>query len=76
MSVKAKFKCTQVAENEYNKTAQLSAVYSHGSDENADFTKLTPAGKIEITIDKDAPASEYFKPGKEYYLVFDEAEKA
>ncbi len=75
MSVKAKFVCNSVMDHGYNKSAKLSTVYSNEG-ENADFTKATPSGSLEIYIDKDVPASAFFEPGKSYYLTFDEAPKA
>ena len=72
MSVKAKFVCNTITESVYNKQAQLTAVYGKEG-ENADFAKATPSGTFQICIDKDVPASDFFTPGKSYYLTFDEA---
>jgi hypothetical protein len=41
--------------------------------ENADFAKATPSGMVEMRIDKDVAASEFFEPTKRYYLTFEEA---
>jgi len=73
MNVKAKFRCNSVTDNGYNKKASLNAVYGTEG-ENADFTKATPAGNLEISIDKDVPASDFFEPQKDYYLTFEKAE--
>lgn len=74
MSVKAKFKCDSVTTDEYGKEVKLSAVCGNAG-ENADFTKYTPSGSLSMRLDKDAvAASEYFAPGKEYYIVFDAVE--
>lgn len=52
----------------------LGAVYSSNeASENADFTKYTPYGCCELGISADAPAAEFFKPGKKYYVTFTEA---
>lgn len=70
--VRAKFHCNSVELNEYNSKAKLTAVYGKEG-ENADFTKATPSGSLEIYIDKEVPASNFFTPGKDYYLDFEEA---
>jgi hypothetical protein len=72
MSVKAKFRCNAVTDYGGQKQAQMSAVYSTVG-ENKDFTDATPYGELKINIQSDRPASEYFKPGKYYYLAFEEA---
>lgn len=71
--VKAKFRCMSVTDFGYNKQAKFSAVYST-TGENADFAKATPSGDLSINIDSGVPASNYFQPGKEYYLTFEVAE--
>jgi hypothetical protein len=72
MSVKAKFRCNAITDYGGQKQAQMSAVYSDKG-ENADFAKATPYGELKINIDSEMPASNYFKPGKSYYLHFEEA---
>ena len=72
--VRAKFHCNSVESYQFGKTAKLTAVYGKEG-ENHDFAKATPSGKIEIGIDDDVPASLFFKPGREYYLTFEEANK-
>lgn len=71
-TVKAKFRCNSVTDFGGYKRAKLSAVYSQAG-ENADYAKATPNGDLEIGIDQSTPAINYFQPGKEYYLVFDDA---
>jgi hypothetical protein len=71
-TIKAKFRCTSVTDNGYNKQAQLSAVYGKEG-ENADFAKATPSGKMEIMIDKETKGAEFFEPNQEYYLTFEKA---
>lgn len=76
MSVKAKFKCwgvEQPAEGYENTTVTLQAV-TYGSEENKSFSKYTPSGTVTLSISPETQAHDYFKPGKEYYLTFDEAE--
>lgn len=72
MSVKAKFKCDSVTNYEHSKEANLSAVTS--GEGNSDFTQYTPNGRLSITIFNDAVASQYFEPGKEYFLTFEKSE--
>lgn len=72
--IRAKFHCNAVTEHAYgNKTAYLNAVYADGEPENQSFNTATPSGSVEIGIDKDAPAKDFLKPGKSYYLDFTEA---
>lgn len=74
MSIRAKFRCNSVTDNGYGKSANLTAIYGDKG-ENADFAKATPSGTLNINIDKDTPASDFFEPLKDYYLVFEEAPK-
>ena len=74
IKVKAKFRCASVTDFGSNKQAQMSAVYG-ASGENADFAKATPYGELKINIDSEVPASDFFKPGEEYYLTFEKIEK-
>jgi hypothetical protein len=69
MTVRAKFKCTQITETEGGmKSVKLMPV-SSGSDENKQFFKYTPAGMIDLsTVNPDAAAQ--FKPGVEYFVDF------
>lgn len=71
MGVKAKFRCQSVTEFPNQKQVHLSAIYGT-TGENADFTKVTPWGELKINIESDAPAGNYFTPGKDYYLNFEE----
>ena len=71
--VKAKFHCNSVEDFEYGKEAKLTAVHSP-TGENADYAKATPSGDLKITIDSETPASDFFKPGKDYYLVFEQVD--
>lgn len=72
MTVRAKFKCSSVTRFEHRKRIHLDVV-QNGSEENKQFTKFTPSGNMEITIENDAPAATFFKVGKEYYLDFSAA---
>ncbi|MGQ0738311.1 MAG: hypothetical protein ACT4OJ_04560 [Bacteroidota bacterium] len=73
MTIRAKFRCNAITDNGYNKNASLTAVYGKEG-ENADFAKATPSGSLQIAIDKDTKASEFFEPLKDYYLTFEAAE--
>ena len=72
-TVVAKYTCTSVIENGNNKTAYFYAVYGNGKG-NEDFAKSTPCGQLVQSIDKDVPAAEFFKQGKNYLLTFEETE--
>lgn len=72
MSVRAKFKCLSITDFGGQKQANLIAVYGKEG-ENADFAKATPNGNLTIGIDSGVPASQFFEPQKEYYLLFEEA---
>jgi hypothetical protein len=71
MQVKAKFSCNSILNFQHGKTAKLNAIYGKEG-ENADFTKATPNGSIEISISEETPAVDYFQPGKNYYVYFEE----
>lgn len=72
MTIRAKFHCNSVTDNGYGKNASLTAVYGKEG-ENADFAKATPSGTLQINIDKDTKASEFFVPKEDYYLTFEKA---
>jgi hypothetical protein len=75
-TVRAKFTCSAVMPNAYGGgiTAHFHSVYS-ADGENADFVKATPYANLNIMIYGDAPASKFFKQGKDYYLDFAEVKK-
>jgi hypothetical protein len=74
MSVRAKFICNTISKQKFSKqdeggaTVILTPVVS-GSEENKDFWRYTPSGKIEIQIKNEA-AEKYFELGEEYYVDF------
>lgn len=72
MQVKAKFRCNSVTDNGYNKSVNLTAVYGTGEG-NADFAKATPSGTLNIGIDKEVPAANFFEPLQDYFLYFEKA---
>lgn len=78
MTVTAKFRCVSlnyldpgVGSKEVIAQLKLSAVYGDGK-ENKDWSKWTPAGEITMTVTNPA-AVDYFRPGKEFFVVFQEA---
>ena len=73
MKVKAKFKCYSIVDLGYVISANFGAVYGTEG-ENADYAKATPAGNLDINIDKETKASEFFKQGEDYYLTFEKVE--
>jgi len=70
--VKAKFSCNYITEFDGNKNVFLHAVYE--GEENKEWATSTPGGNLQMTISTDAPASEFFEQGKDYYLTFEAAE--
>lgn len=71
--VRAKFKVESVT-NHANGFGEVSmAPVTTGSEENKSFWKYTPSGSLKMSIDNPA-ALEQFKPGKEFYVDFHEAE--
>jgi hypothetical protein len=74
--VRAKFVCGSVIEASWGgaKVIHMNAVYSEEG-ENKDFTDTTPAGNLDLVINNDAPASEYFEQGKEYYIDISAADQ-
>lgn len=75
-AVVAKMVCSTLETHEYahgaNRKVQLGAVCGKDG-ENAAFTKYTPSGACWMNIDSAAPAAQFFKPGKKYYVTFTEA---
>lgn len=72
--MKAKFRCNSITDFGTHKQVNFSAVHS-AQGENVDFAKATPYGELKMNIDSDAPASNFFIPANDYYLVFEEVEK-
>ena len=72
-SVRAKFRCNSMEQNEWSNTVKFTAVYGTNG-ENKDFNTATPSGSLEIQIHGDVPAANFFKIGGEYYLDFTKAE--
>lgn len=71
-NVRAKFTCNSITNYPKQKQAHLSAT-TRTDGENKDFTMYTPYGDMKINIEESTAAFDFFKPGKSYYLVFEEA---
>lgn len=52
-----------------NTSVVLSPVSKGASDENTQFWQYTPSGKLEMFITNPS-ATQFFEPGKDYYLDF------
>lgn len=68
MTVRAKFKVSEVTQHEQGASIKLVPVTS-GSPENEQFFKWTPWGEIKIGTINPA-AAEQFKPGAQFYVDF------
>lgn len=72
MSVRAKFSVSNRLKDDYgNQIIRLYAVWDDGIEENKRFAQSTPSGMIELTI-TNPPAAEFFTPGKQIYVDFNE----
>lgn len=76
MSVVAKMLCHATEALDFGNFKQnkvrLGAVYSN-TGENKDFSSATPSGECWMAISEGLPAAAFFKPGKSYYVRFEEA---
>lgn len=76
MAIKAKFNCDRIVDTSFGqggyRTVLFRAVYGTKG-ENASYSKATPSGTLEMQIDKETAAFDFFKPGKSYYLNIEEA---
>lgn len=70
MIVKAKFQCNGVIPQSSGVTVNFHAVYGEGK-ENKEWAKSTPSGSLQMVINPELPAAEFFKQGQEYYLTFE-----
>lgn len=71
--VRAKFKCDEVAKTAWGGCTLRFYPVTGGGQENEQFFKATPSGKLELSVVK-AEVADKFEPGKEYYLDFTPAE--
>lgn len=75
MKVRAKFRCQSITDygQGMDKRVEFQAVYGREG-ENADYSKYTPSGRIEMNLSPDTKAAEAFAPGREFYVDFTPAE--
>lgn len=79
IKIRAKFRCNHATVMEFpthagggiqkNKKFNFSAIYGKDG-ENASFSKATPTGTLEITVDEGTAAFTEWVPGNEYYIDF------
>lgn len=74
MGVRAKFTVTSItATSGGGKKVVLQPQYDQNIPEDQRYSKATPAGRLEMTIDNPG-ASEQFEQGKAFYLDFSPVE--
>ncbi len=80
MLTRCKFRCDSVKARSVGKNHDGSeqindeiALYAVSGDENKPWSRFTPSGKLEMTIDNQALIGA-FKPGKIYFIDIAEAE--
>lgn len=71
MEAIAKFKVGSITETVFGAEIKLNHV-TEGSPENESFYKWTPGGGISLNTVNPAVAA-MFRPGKEFYVEFEEA---
>lgn len=69
MTVRAKFKCTEIVERHYGKIYKFFPVMDDGTPENQRYNKYTPNGSLEIEVNNP---NVQFEIEKFYYLDFNE----
>lgn len=73
-AVEARFVCCEKTEAEHTEgTLKFRAVTDADGDWEQ-FTKHTPSGSIEVGVDSDAPAFDFFDVGETYALTFEPVE--
>jgi hypothetical protein len=69
MSIVAKFQCNAVTRDASgNETVTLNPVTGKDGTANAQWSKWTPSGRLELTI-TNPPAQGQIEPGKEYLVT-------
>lgn len=73
-TVKAKFRCNSITPgfSEGQKQIKFNAVYGTEG-ENADYSKATPSGSLDILIDASTPAIDAFEIWQDYFLLIEKA---
>ena len=64
-SVRAMFRCNSIEDFGDSVKAKFMASHGEGSE---DFTPYTPSGSLEIQINKNTTAADFFKPQKDYFI--------
>lgn len=72
-SVRAKFLVHSVTNHNGGNVSIEARPVTSGGEENKSFSKYTPGGLLQLSIDKDTPAHQFFVPGKCYYIDVTEA---
>jgi len=75
-TIRAKFYCTNVSDDDYGQHISLSAVYGtddNDNEENNQFSDSTPSGNLTMQI-TNPTAKGFFKEAGEYYLDFSKAD--
>lgn len=70
MIVRAKFRVEKVTRHSGGAVGVELWPVTTGSEENKNFWKYTPSGKLEMSMTAGVPAADQFEPGQEYYLDF------
>jgi hypothetical protein len=73
-NVRTKCKCIYSQESEFGKLVEMSVIRDlQGNDDfNNDISSKSASGTISLIIDKGTKAFDFFIPGIEYYLDFNE----
>lgn len=71
-TVKAKMQCNSIVDLGYALTVSFNAVYGTAG-ENESFSKATPFGNLNLTVDKETLAAKEWKRGEFYYISIDKA---
>lgn len=70
MKVRAKFYVYSVEHITGGGVKVVLQPVTSGSEENKEFWKYTPSGKLEMFMNAGVPAAEQFQPEQQYYLDF------
>ena len=70
MTVRAKFVVDSVLHTSGRGVKVELQPVTSGSEENKNFWKYTPSGKLEMWMSEGVPAADQFEPGQQYYLDF------
>lgn len=69
MAIVAKMRCYTITKDDHgNETVNLQAVTGKDGTANAQWSKWTPSGRLDLTI-TNPPAQGQIEPGKEYLVT-------